>query len=158
VSRKKPVHYDESFCQDLLNYFSAPPYISVTKTKVLKDGGVVQEEVDVPTDFPTISGFAVSIGTSRRSIYEWEKAHFEFKEALNIDRSYQEVHLVTNGLRGLFSTAFAIFTAKNVLKWRDKHPDETDQVNVNNNLAIDDEKLKQLIKVARKERQDADKR
>jgi len=28
--------------------------------------------------------------------------------------------LVTNGLKNLYSSAFAIFTAKNILSWRDK--------------------------------------
>lgn len=148
--------YKEEFIQELKDYFSAEPYYEAIIKKVTKDG-VVQLNVEKAFDFPTLSGFAKKIGINRKTIIDWSKKYPEFGEAYEFAKDMQERFIVVNGLKGLINPTFAIFTAKNVLGWRDKHPDEVDQVNVNNNVNVDDEKLKKLIKIARGEKDDKSK-
>lgn len=137
---------------ELLNeHFDVEPYYERTRKVVNKKTGEVHEIIEeVATDFPTIASFAHKIGVSRKTIYEWAKKYPEFGESVRRAKDSQEMFITINGLKGLVNSTFAIFTAKNVLKWRDKQPDEAPDVQVNNNVnAIDDIKLKKLIKIAR---------
>ena len=51
---------------------------------------------------------------------QWAKERPEFSEAYKTSKLLQERFLVTNSLHGRYEKAFAIFTAKNILGWRDK--------------------------------------
>ena len=146
-----PSKYKESFVEELEEYFDIEPYEERLEKVITKDG-VYEIPKDVANDFRTLSGFAKKIGVTRKTLYEWEKNYPEFGKAMDMARDSQERFIVVNGLKSLINSTFAIFTAKNVLGWRDKQPDEVDQVNVNNNVNVDDEKLKKLIKIARGEK------
>ena len=79
-------------------------------------------------DFPTLAGFAGKLGVSRDTLYEWATGkhedgtlkHSEFSYAYKRAKELQEQNLVTGALNGVYNATFAIFTAKNVLGWRDK--------------------------------------
>ena len=118
----RPSEFKSEYAQKLLDYFSRPP---------------INPETNNVNDFPSLAGFAISIGVHRDTLLEWSKKtdpeFAEFSGAYKRVIDFQENYLVTLGLQGKVNTAFGIFTAKNVLKWRDKQPDETDVV-VNNNI------------------------
>lgn len=135
MSAGRPTLYDPKYCDELIAYFHVELYKEKTVTKINRDGSVSTAPVEVASDFPSIAGFAVKIGVHRDTLHEWGKVHPEFKEVLLRAKDYQENFLVVNGNRGLLQANFAIFTAKNVLNWRDKQPDEEDQVNINITLA-----------------------
>lgn len=103
----RPTAYSDEFPDMLTDYFDREPY-EIT-------GGEAKAN-----DFPTKAGFAIMIGVDRDTLKEWAKVHPEFSAAYKKAESFQEHFLVTNGLKGLVNTAFGIFTAKNVLGWRDK--------------------------------------
>lgn len=78
-------------------------------------------------DFPTLAGFACKIGVHRETLLNWagkgedgKPLHPEFFDAYKQAVDHQERILVQNGLKGGYHPAFAIFTAKNVIGWRDQ--------------------------------------
>ena len=123
----RPSKYDPKFCEEIVTFFNQEPYEQLTRTITRKDGSVVEEEVRVATPLPTLADYATKIGVHRDSIHEWSKNYPEFSDAIKRAKDCQERILVTNGLMGLYNPSFAIFTAKNVIGWKDRH----DVVNVN---------------------------
>lgn len=115
----RPSDYKSEYCQRLIEFFDKPPYEEKTKTIATKSGPV-EINYEAPTDFPTISSFAISIGVSRDTLYEWTKKHQEFSDTFKRAKDFQERYLTINGLKGLIQGNFGIFTAKNVIDWRDK--------------------------------------
>jgi hypothetical protein len=79
-------------------------------------------------NFPTLAGFSASIGVSRDTLHDWATAkdvsgnlrNPEFSYAYKRAKELQEENLVLGALTGKYNATFAIFTAKNVLGWRDK--------------------------------------
>lgn len=136
----RPSKYKEEYAQALIEHFDHPPYRKIIKTITPKNGEPYNIEVDEPTDFPTLASFACKIGVCRDTLQEWAKHHEDFSAAYKRAILYQEQYLTVNGLKGFINSPFGIFTAKNVLKWRDKQPDETDVV-VNNLSNLSDEEL-----------------
>lgn len=110
----QPSRYDSKFIQMLLDYFNVKPYSENTLGKL------------EASDFPTLAGFATVIGVHRETLLNWTKVHPEFFDAYKRAKDFQESFLVVNGLKGLINPAFAIFTAKNVLNWRDKREIEVE--------------------------------
>tara|TARA_B100000315_G_scaffold260662_1_gene323805 strand:- start:2297 stop:2674 length:378 start_codon:yes stop_codon:yes gene_type:complete len=72
--------------------------------------------------------FAWLIGVDRDTLKEWankrdedgDLVYPEFSAAYKRVTDAQERILITNGLKGGYQANFAIFTAKNVLGWRDR--------------------------------------
>ena len=52
------------------------------------------------TSLPKIVGFALYIGVSKDSLYEWAKEHKEFSDALEKIMAHQENTLVDDGIYG----------------------------------------------------------
>lgn len=127
----RPTSYKPEYAEELIEYFSEPPYKETMKTVVTKLGDVLEVPTLEATDFKTLAGFAIKIGVCKDTLHEWSKVHPEFSDAYKRAKEFQENFLAVNGNKGLINPAFSIFTAKNVLKWRDKQPEEVDQVNVN---------------------------
>jgi hypothetical protein len=69
---------------------------------------------------------------TRDTLYEWSTAktedgelkHPDFSYAYKKAKEYQEAILVEGAMANAFHANFAIFTAKNVLGWRDKFEQE----------------------------------
>jgi hypothetical protein len=79
-------------------------------------------------NFPTLAGFSASIGIARDTLHDWATAkdvsgnlrNPEFSDTYKRAKELQEENLVSGALTGKYNATFAIFTAKNVLGWRDK--------------------------------------
>lgn len=104
----RPTDYNPNYCQMLLAYFDVKPYEENKMGKL------------EASDFKSLAGFAISIGVHRETLLNWSKQYPEFFDAYKRAKDFQENYLVINGMRGLINPAFSIFTAKNVLNWRDK--------------------------------------
>lgn len=124
----RPTKYEDRFIQGLIDFFNVEPYEKISNTD--KEGNT--KVTFVPNKFPTLARYACEIGVCKDTLYEWSVAktedgelkHPEFSAAYKKAKSYQEAVLVEGSMVGAFATTFAIFTAKNVLGWRDKQEDE----------------------------------
>lgn len=56
---------------------------------------------------PTLEGFAVYIGVNKSSLYEWEKKHANFSDALTKIRTEQKERLLNMGLSGDYNSTIA---------------------------------------------------
>jgi len=105
---------------------------------ITEEGEVYQDAkgkpVMIPCEFPTLASFACQINVCRDTLYEWSTARYpegheqenklkypEFSYSYKVTKEHQERILTQGGLTGAFQGNFAIFTAKNVIGWRDKH-------------------------------------
>jgi hypothetical protein len=120
----RPSKYREEFVVMLLEYFSQPPLKTVLTQD--KEGNTVEKTV--PALFPTLARFAANIGVTTETLHDWATAKTPEGELRNPTFSYaykkakdlQQANLVEGTLAGAYNSTFAIFTAKNVLGWRDK--------------------------------------
>ena len=120
----RPTVYQDHYPDLMLEYFSRPP----TKERTIVDAKGNERTEVVPNDFPTLARFAVSIGVVKDTLYDWATAktpdgelkHPEFSAAYKKAKHLQEANLIEGTLKNAYNSTFAIFTAKNVLGWRDK--------------------------------------
>ena len=120
----RPTKYRDEFVIMLLEYFGQPPIKTVTT--VDKEGNTIEKTV--PALFPTLARFAANIGVTTETLHDWATAKTAEGELRNPTFSYaykkakdlQQANLVEGTLAGAYNSTFAIFTAKNVLGWRDK--------------------------------------
>lgn len=150
----RPTKYTEEINQQMIDYFSIVPYYWEDVTRFNKETG--EEEVirqkKIINDLPLISGFCCKIGVSRDTLHRWATEtnedgtlkHSEFSDTYKRAKEYQERILVTNGLQGNYNNSFSIFTAKNVIGWRDKTEIEA---NVNGEFNLFTSKLKDKEKI-----------
>lgn len=143
----RPTDYDPKYCQMIIEHFSIPPYREVMKN-VVSNGTVVQIQVTEANDFPSFAGFAAKIGTHRETMRSWCDRSEDFHGAYKKAKELQENWLLVNGNKSLVNTAFGIFTAKNVLGYRDKQADEVPTI-VQNQITIPDEQLARVISGAK---------
>ena len=110
-----PLRYQPEFCERLLSFFDVPPF---TVTEVMKKDGSVAL-VETAAELPTFAAFAKQLGTTCDVLSGWEQVHPAFFEAAQKARDLQGNILIQNSLRGNYSASFAVFTAKNLLGWKD---------------------------------------
>ena len=87
-------------------------------TEVTKRDGSVSL-VETAAELPTFAAFAKSLGTTCEVLRAWEQKHPAFYQAAQKARDLQSNILIQNSLRGNYSASFAVFTAKNLLGWKD---------------------------------------
>lgn len=138
--RGRPSKYDPKYVEEMIEYFSVEPYFEVMKKIATKSGDVIEVPHIETSDFPSFAGFAVKIGVSSSTLKEWRDAEPDFSAAYKSCKDMQERFLSILGLKGHINTAFGIFTAKNVIGWRDK-TDEEIQAQSTINISFDPSKL-----------------
>lgn len=116
----RPSKYDKKYVTELIKYFDVEPHFETPVITTYKDGSTKEEIKFIPSDLPTLAGFARQIKVSRDTINEWTRVHPEFSDAIKYAKDLQEHILVTNGLKGLYAQPFAIMATKNIMAWRDK--------------------------------------
>lgn len=124
----RPPKYKIEFAQKLIDHFNKPTKEPVTD----KEGNVLFDKngnaVMKVCDFPTLASFACEIDVCRDTLHNWSTdknpdnslKHPEFFDAYKRSKDHQERILSQGGLSGAFQGNFAIFTAKNVIGWRDQ--------------------------------------
>jgi len=124
----RPTLFREEFAQQLIDYFNIDAYTE--KVELNKDGNPVV--IKVANKFPTLARFATMIGVTRETLHDWatskkedgELKYPDFSYAYKRTKDYQEAILVEGTMLNVFNAPFSIFTAKNVLGWRDKTEQE----------------------------------
>lgn len=125
----RPTLFKEEYADQLIAYFDIEPF---ERRPLLDAQGNEKGSEIVPAKFPTLARFAISIGVTRDTLYEWATAkkedgelkHPDFSYAYKKAKDYQEAILVEGAMANAFHANFSIFTAKNVLGWRDKMEQE----------------------------------
>jgi hypothetical protein len=131
--------YKEEYCQQIIEYFNLPPQQTVYKKTYYADGTLKSEEpVILAEQLPTFQGFAHKIGTTHKTLLEWEKKYSEFGESYARAKQLQEKIWLVNGMGGQYNSQFAQFFGKNCLGYKDK-------TEVDNNVTIKG-KLEDFIK------------
>ncbi|MBR4592037.1 MAG: hypothetical protein IKO35_02385 [Elusimicrobiaceae bacterium] len=113
--KEAPLRYHPEFCERLLAFFDVPAFHVTEVTK--RDGSV--SLVETAAELPTFAAFAKSLGTTCEVLRAWEQKHPAFYQAAQKARDLQSNILIQNSLRGNYSASFAVFTAKNLLGWKD---------------------------------------
>jgi len=121
----RPTKYKAEHCNALVRFFNINPHFSKDITITKSDGTQIDKSEETASDMPFFIDFCESIGIDYSTFENWidkKSPYFkkEFFRAYKKALQYREKVLITNGLLGLYSPAFAIFTAKNILGWRDK--------------------------------------
>lgn len=125
----RPTKYDPKYCQDLIDFFNVEPYRELSD----QNG----KEYLMPGRFPTLAGWCAKHGIHRGTMHEWNQKHPEFFNAYKIAKEMQEDLLIRGGIAGAYATAFAVFTAKNAIGWRDKPiEDERAEENAKRNYTV----------------------
>lgn len=120
----RPPKYRDEFADQLIEFFNQPPTREVT----VRDKQGNETTQVLPGFFPTMARFAANIGVCRDTLHDWAHAkdlegkprHPRFSDAYKRAKALQEANLVEGTITGAYNSTFAIFTAKNVLGWRDK--------------------------------------
>lgn len=75
----------------------------------------------LPNPPPSVLDLARSLDIARSTLYLWMDAHKDLSDTIKkgIERLYPEV-LQENAILGRYAGPFAIFAAKNRMKWTDK--------------------------------------
>lgn len=144
----RPTLYRPEYPQAMLTYFQVEAsHIEIVKVPDGK-GGVIDEEKIIVNKFPTLTRFAQMIGVSRDTMHSWATSvnkdgslsFPEFSDAYVRARDAQESLLTEGGLEGLYDSRFAVFTAKNLIGWKD----QIEQVIAHNVTAVSNEALDEL--------------
>lgn len=120
----RPSLYKDVYAEELIKFFDVSPF----SVSIVTDAKGNQRSEVLPGTFPTLARFATKIGVTRDTLYEWSTAknedetlkYPEFSYAYKRAKDFQEAILVEGAMAGAFQSNFSIFTAKNVLGWRDK--------------------------------------
>jgi hypothetical protein len=139
----RPSGYKEEYCEELIKFFNIDSY----KEKIVKDRNGGERREIIPCKFPTLARFACNIGIDRETLWQWATAKLpngepkypNFSNAYKRAKDFQESILVEGAMIGAFSQPFAIFTAKNVLGWKDKQEVEntgTVEINYHGGLPV----------------------
>ena len=70
-------------------------------------------------ELPFFSAYARKIEVNTDTLIEWRSVHPSFSVAYKKCKELQKEVLAKYGLNGGFNATFSVFTAKNILGWRD---------------------------------------
>jgi hypothetical protein len=110
--------YRPEYCDLLIKYFNKKAYEYVLDDDNNRVYGRTGAIID-PCEFPTMEGFASSIGVSTKTLNEWAISKDEFAEAKEIAQQFQRDILFKNAMTGGYNSQFAQFFCRAALNMRD---------------------------------------
>lgn len=130
----RPTKYEQRFAQELIAFFAASS--DVWDERVLKTAGGGERLELVPKKFPTLARFATMIDVNFTTVYRWahEKdedgnpVNAEFCNAYAHAKALQEAILIEGGMAGVYQSQFVVLAAKNIIGWREKIEQTTEDV------------------------------
>ena len=104
----RPTDYKEEFIEKVDEYLedNQDSYDSFVKQTNGEKGYEIFDR-GLKVKLPTIEGFALFIGVSKRVLYEWEQKHDDFMHALDKIRTEQQQRLINSGLSKEYSSTIA---------------------------------------------------
>jgi hypothetical protein len=104
----RPEEYKEEYCEKVDEYLKEcqDEEIRVIKQSNLEKGYEMYDN-RLKVKLPTIEGFALFIGVSKKSIYNWEKDNPKFLHSLDKIKTEQQQRLIDKGLSGDYNSTIA---------------------------------------------------
>jgi hypothetical protein len=106
-----PTKYKSKYCQELIDYFEVE--YELVQEEVASQGKAVTITRAKLSKFPTLEGFCVEIGITKRTLLNWTKEYPELLHAYEIAKYKQKMSLMQGGLSGQYNSSFAKFVAIN---------------------------------------------
>lgn len=113
-----PTKYKPEYCEQIIKFFEVE-YDYVTE-EVASQGRAVSVTRVKLSKFPTLEGFCVDLGITKKTLLNWKDKHTDFLRAYEIAKYKQKVILLQGGLSGDYNSAFAKFVAINCTDMIDK--------------------------------------
>lgn len=135
ADRGRPSEYKEEYID------KADEYLAICQDedkKVIKQSSEKYEMYDnkLKVHLPTIEGFALFLNVNKTSLYEWEKIHPDFSNALSKIRTEQQKRLIDNGLSGDYNSTIAKLILSANHGMREKSDITTDDKPIQSNTII----------------------
>lgn len=104
----RPSKYNPQYIKKADEYLSIHRDVELEKVGLRnEEKGYEKVEYVLKVDLPTIEGFALFLGVNKTTLYEWEKEHPEFSNALDKIRVEQQTRLINEGLSGNYNPTIA---------------------------------------------------
>ncbi len=103
----RPIEYKEEYIAKVDEYLELCTDEDVQELTGLSAKGTELYKNKVKVNLPTIEGFALFIGVSKKSLYNWEKEYPQFLHALRKIEAEQQKRLINNGLSGDYNPTIA---------------------------------------------------
>ncbi len=101
----RPSKYDRKFIESVDKYLKDnQDDVDVVEESTNEKTGRTRYESKTTVKLPTIEGFALYISVNKTTLYEWEKEHKEFSNALEKIRTEQKARLLNKGLSGEYNS------------------------------------------------------
>lgn len=122
----RPSSYDPVYCDKILEYFDQPLTVKKKVKKIVK-GIPFEEEIEEPTNLPTLYGFARSIGVCKKTINNWCDNHEEFLRAVNKAKAMMADNLINNGLLNRYNNRIVQLLLASQLDIRETNESDSDK-------------------------------
>ena len=137
-----PTKYRAEYCQKIIDWFNVPLFTLRTEEYIDPEGNKKIKQIKEVANFPTLEGFACSIGVDVDTLKNWADAidkkgkrlHQEFFGAMGKAKAYQKNLWQQNSMLGRYNSGFTIFLGKNVFGWTEKQ--EIDHTSLGEKLEI----------------------
>lgn len=117
----RPSKYHPGLCDDLLEFFGRPLYIT---RKIKKFHPVTGQEIEVEIEEPNMTPYLIDWCMKHNldvvTPSDWAKTHPEFSKAYFAAKKMQERFLAELGIKGDHNAFMSFCALKNVSGWRDK--------------------------------------
>ena len=153
------VDYKDEYCDAIYDYFQVRAAQILYEDEYYKDGSVKSHKpkVTLPPQYPTVEGFAASIGVNRHTLKNWVDAKDEngnpryprFCQAYNYAKQMQLSICKENAMTKVYDSNFAKFVLINEHGMKEQQ-EVTTNVSGNLNTSIDERTLKLIERVEKR--------
>lgn len=137
----RPTKYKEEYCQELLEFFNRPLYMTRTVQQATASGRTASFDQLEACDLPSFAGFARKIAVCEDTLYEWKKVHPAFSESFTKAKAIQKEIILMHAMKNNYNAGFAKFMLINCHGMKDKIEQENVNRNIEVNVDTDDDKL-----------------
>jgi hypothetical protein len=99
----RPTKYKKQYCKDIVSYFKIKPF---------------------PKKLPTLEGFAIKLGVTKKTLHNWAEKDPDFLYALKQARERQHEVWLQNTLSGKYNATFAKFLGGALFGYSEKTVNE----------------------------------